>query len=196
MVVGQCADIFGRGFYSLITTSGYNTYALQYYCSDASCSNCTAPQLLALDVCVPYNFNGMNASIVLTPSRCQAALTDPSVVPPTSITVLWRNNTQTCTNSTHANTITFSDVTSTLTCLPFAYGTYAGLVQNNNGTYTGGVWCDSSCNNCQQPIVNLRLNTCLQNQSSGASLNILLTNRVPTCFVPNVNVFLSILNNP
>ena len=191
LTVGVCSNPFVTS-YTLVMPTGYNSYTIQVNCTDSTCTQCSPPVTVALNVC---NAPSPYFSYVLTSSRCQGAVTNPALASNTSITVLWRNNTLSCINATHANVQTFGTVSASLICLPFAYGTYAGLKLNSNGTYSGGVWCNLGCTSCTQPIYGLSLNSCLSNSVTNASINIQYTSTLNTCYVPPQTVFLSYLNN-
>ena len=194
MTVGLCTNAY-FGTYSLVTSIGNNIYGLQFNCTDATCSVCNPPIFANLGVCVSYASLGTNFSFVITNSRCQAALTPPSIVPSNSVSVLWRNNTLSCINASYADVLTFGAVNTSLLCIPYENGYYAGLQLNANGTYSGGLWCSAGCTNCAQTISSLALNTCAANGTSGASVNVQLTSTISTCYVTPPVVFLSVLND-
>ena len=181
LTVGVCTDAY-FGSYSLLTAaSGVNNYLLNFGCSDATCLSCRVAVNMTTGVCASQRRG--TTSYVLTTTRCQGALTNPTAAPANSITLLWRNNTLSCINATLADVITFGVVGASLNCLPFANGWYAGLMQNIDGTYSGGVYCESTCTSCQQTLSSLALNACLPNVTANSSTDIQPTSSLTTCYV-------------
>ena len=193
VVLGVCQQVF-FGSYNLLTSTGYNSYALQWNCSDSTCSVCSPPLTIALGVCSNTVFGG-NRSFLLTQTRCQGALTNPASAATTSVTLLWRNGTQSCINASNANVVTFGTIGSIMTCLPFSFRSYAGLVLNNDGSYSGGLFCNAGCTSCQQPLTSIQLNHCIANSSVNSSTNIQLTSTLNTCYTPPLELYLSHVNN-
>ena len=192
IVLNQCTNLFAN-VYALLITTGYNSYDLLYGCSDASCSQCPSQLTIAEDICTP-DPNNSTYSFILSNSHCLNGETNPATIPSTSVSLIFNSNSTVCQNVPHVDTLTFGSVTSTRTCMPFAYGFYAWM-QSNGKNYNGGVWCNSSCGACNQTFTNVPLATCTIGSLYNTSFIVQLTSALSTCYTMPTYMYLSHVND-
>ena len=195
ILIGQCTNVY-FGTYTLLTAISIDSYALLWNCTDATCSQCSNALTLATDVCAPDELN-IGYSFSLSPTRCFGSLTNKANISSTSITVVFANNTQDCANFTHVDLITFGTPTvGTPLCLQYTNSSYAQLTLNANGTFTGGVWCNTGCSLCNQTFYGLAQNSCMAGSLGVSSVIILPTSALLTCYSSPQTYYLSFLNDP
>ena len=193
MVVGQCTNVY-FGFYTLLNTTGFNTYQLSFNCTDMSCSVCNTTVTMALDICANDPMNA-NFSFFMSLSPCFLANTNMSTIPSNAVSLGIANDTNTCFNTAYYDILTFVGVTANPICIPFTNGTFAYLAVNLNG-YFGGVYCTAGCVSCQQTFANIELGTCQAGSVANTSVFVSATSSLQTCFTPTSYVYLSHVFDP
>ena len=192
--VGQCSNAF-FGSYSFVSSTGPGTYALNFNCTDATCSVCSTALTLATGVCAPDPMNS-SYSFLLSNNHCFDAQTNPSAVAAGSISLIWSNDTNTCYNSSHFEVLTAGIVTSAGTCLSYAYGTFALIQLNPDSTYSGGVFCNAGCTLCNESFMSVPINTCVAGTIYNTSFAVTNTSSLSTCYSIPATMYLSHLNSP
>ena len=177
LVVDQCSNAF-PGFYSLLTSVSASNFSLQFNCSDRSCSVCNPPVFMGLGTCTADTFNSSH-STVLSSNVCQGALSNFGSVSSSSISLVWSNGSTTCTNGTQTEIMTFGSVSGQATCQSFSF--FYASIQVSGGVYSGSLWCQAGCTNCQQTFGGVSLGGCVSNSTAGTSVSVVKTTGLTSC---------------
>ena len=177
LVVDQCSNAF-PGFYSLLTSVSASNFSLQFNCSDMSCSVCNAPIFMGLGTCTADTFNSSH-STVLSSNVCQAALSNLGSVSSSSISLIWNNGSTTCANGNQTEILTFGSVSSQATCQSFSF--FYASIQVSGGSYSGSLWCQAGCTNCQQTFSGVGIGGCAVNVTANSSVTIVKTTSLTSC---------------
>ena len=199
--VGVCSNASSYHGYSLLTSLDYNIYAFLSGCSDSSCSQCFSALTLSLDVCAPDPMNS-SYSYLLTNKQCWLAQTNPATIPSGSVSLVFAADTNVCLNSTNFDVINFGTILSgNSVCLTIGYGYHnngnnALLSYANNGTYSGGLLCNTGCTSCNISFWNLPPDTCEEGSVAETSFGVLTTANMWTCYAPPVTMYLAHVFDP
>ena len=195
VVLSQCTPFF-NGSYTLLTQTGLDSYALLWNCTDTSCSQCTSQLTIALGVCTSDPYNG-SYSFLLTDDNCFLAETNPETIPSTSVSMIFFGDTNSCTNSSFFDVVTYGSVSSTPVCVPSAFGSYIWLRQAGLGNYSGGHWCNQGCTYCNQTFTNVAMGSCfLDTVFANMSFSLTLTSSLTSCYEMPYTMYLSHINDP
>ena len=187
---GVCTSPFAGSFF-MLTSLGGGVYTLNFNCTDITCTSCFPAFNVTLGLCIP-DPTSSNHSFYLSASPCVGALTNPAVPSLTSLSVVWSNNSASCSTPTHGEVVTYGSVSTSVVCVPYLYNTsYTWVQQLANGNYSGGLFCNAGCTGCNITYTNVALRTCNSNAATGSSFSIVPTGRLPTCYTMPTTLFLS-----